>query len=82
MRDGAVAQLGERLLCKQDVIGSIPVSSTISFSIRFYFTSEVCLRLSFYGNVGVEPWAGMLRPPKGAIATYRKVQLVLMIFDN
>lgn len=26
--DGAVAQLGERLLCKQDVIGSIPVSST------------------------------------------------------
>ena len=25
---GAVAQLGERLLCKQDVIGSIPVSST------------------------------------------------------
>ena len=29
MSDGAVAQLGERLLCKQDVIGSIPVSSTI-----------------------------------------------------
>ena len=27
---GPVAQLGERLLCKQDVIGSIPVSSTIS----------------------------------------------------
>ena len=27
--NGAVAQLGERLLCKQDVIGSIPVSSTI-----------------------------------------------------
>jgi hypothetical protein len=27
---GAVAQLGERLLCKQDVIGSIPVSSTIT----------------------------------------------------
>ena len=25
---GAVAQLGERLLCKQDVAGSIPVSST------------------------------------------------------
>ena len=29
---GAVAQLGERLLCKQDVIGSIPVSSTKSLS--------------------------------------------------
>jgi hypothetical protein len=26
--DGAVAQLGERLLCKQEVIGSIPFSST------------------------------------------------------
>ena len=27
-REGAVAQLGERLLCKQEVIGSIPFSST------------------------------------------------------
>ena len=26
--DGAVAQLGERLPCKQEVIGSIPFSST------------------------------------------------------
>jgi hypothetical protein len=26
---GAVAQLGEHLLCKQGVTGSIPVSSTI-----------------------------------------------------
>ena len=25
---GAVAQLGERLLCKQEVVGSIPISST------------------------------------------------------
>ena len=25
---GAIAQLGERLLCKQEVTGSIPVSST------------------------------------------------------
>jgi hypothetical protein len=29
--DGAVAQLGEHLLCKQGVVGSIPISST-SFS--------------------------------------------------
>jgi hypothetical protein len=28
--EGAVAQLGERLLCKQEVIGSIPFSSTNS----------------------------------------------------
>ena len=26
---GAVAQLGEHLLCKQGVVGSIPISSTI-----------------------------------------------------
>ena len=28
MSPGAVAQLGERLLCKQEVAGSIPVGST------------------------------------------------------
>jgi hypothetical protein len=28
--NGGLAQLGERLLCKQNVIGSIPVTSTIS----------------------------------------------------
>ena len=28
---GAIAQLGERLLCKQEVTGSIPVGSTSSF---------------------------------------------------
>src|SRR6266496_4978124 len=27
--NGAVAQLGEHLLCKQGVVGSIPISSTI-----------------------------------------------------
>jgi hypothetical protein len=32
--DGAVAQLGERLLCKQEVIGSIPFGST-SLRTRF-----------------------------------------------
>ena len=33
--DGAVAQLGERLLCKQEVIGSIPFGST-SLRARFW----------------------------------------------
>ena len=28
---GALAQLGEHLLCKQGVIGSIPIGSTSSF---------------------------------------------------
>lgn len=31
---GGVAQLGEHLLCKQAVIGSIPIASTISAPIR------------------------------------------------
>ena len=30
--NGALAQLGERLLCKHQVIGSIPISSTICLS--------------------------------------------------
>jgi hypothetical protein len=34
LNQGAVAQLGERLLCKQEVTGSIPVSSTRSQGIR------------------------------------------------
>ena len=32
---GAVAQLGERLLCKQEAVGSIPISSTNS-STNFF----------------------------------------------
>ena len=32
--DGAIAQLGERLLCKQEVVGSIPSGSTNSFDFR------------------------------------------------
>lgn len=55
--DGAVAQLGERLLCKQDVIGSIPVSST-TFSLRNKST-ETCSTLSFSGDreLNLEPCA-------------------------
>ena len=30
--DGAIAQLGERLPCTQEVSGSIPLSSTMQFS--------------------------------------------------
>ncbi len=32
-RDGALAQLGERVLCKHEVVGSNPISSTI-FNIK------------------------------------------------
>ena len=31
---GAVAQLGERLLCKQEAVGSIPSSSTSQFEAK------------------------------------------------
>ena len=32
---GAIAQLGERLLCKQEVTGSIPVGSTsVSWKLK------------------------------------------------
>ena len=31
--NGALAQLGEHLLCKQRVIGSIPIRSTIELSL-------------------------------------------------
>ena len=34
LRDGALAQLGERLLCKHQVIGSIPIGSTMHFAKR------------------------------------------------
>jgi hypothetical protein len=33
-RGGAIAQLGERLLCKQEVVGSIPTGSTSSHTRR------------------------------------------------
>ena len=35
--DGAIAQLGERLLCKQEVVGSIPSGSTIFSSCFLTF---------------------------------------------
>lgn len=33
-RNGGIAQLGERLLCKQEVIGSIPFVSTTDVSAK------------------------------------------------
>ena len=38
--DGAVAQLGERLLCKQEVIGSIPFGSTSSLAVPWFLISR------------------------------------------
>ena len=41
--DGGVAQLVERLLCKQEVVGSIPSASIVR---------RVCMRCLFAGSVG------------------------------
>lgn len=43
---GAVAQLGERLLCKQDVVGSIPSGSTNARSRRDRRFSRPLARLA------------------------------------
>jgi hypothetical protein len=42
---GAIAQLGERLLCKQEVVGSIPSGSTKSSKIASKFN----IRIPCYG---------------------------------
>ena len=42
---GAVAQLGERLLCKQEVVGSIPSSSTSQVAIGSSGQSKQAYRL-------------------------------------
>ena len=61
--DGGVAQLGERLLCKQEVIGSIP------------FTSTSCAALfgGTPGTPGTEFGLGPRRPSLG----WRRVASVL-----
>jgi hypothetical protein len=43
-RRGAIAQLGERLLCKQEVIGSIPIGST-NFEFPNNLQSRVLRRI-------------------------------------
>ena len=54
---GAVAQLGEHLLCKQGVTGSIPVSST-----RNQCSEELAATirgLEMIGSVGEGRWSGV-----------------------
>ena len=50
--DGAVAQLGEHLLCKQKVTGSIPVSSTTTWPEGAHERqNKAFLVFPFEGNV-------------------------------
>ena len=39
--NGGIAQLGERLLCKQEVVGSIPTGSTIERAEDFDMSSSL-----------------------------------------
>jgi hypothetical protein len=39
---GALAQLGEHLLCKQRVIGSIPIGSTIHLKVKSLRIAKAC----------------------------------------
>ena len=45
--DGAIAQLGEHLLCKQGVVGSIPTGSTIFRCLPFPNSNTVSFDLAF-----------------------------------
>ena len=49
--DGGVAQLGERLLCKQEVIGSIPFTSTIFLFLVAVFgrVHTIGMKLQIHG---------------------------------
>ena len=42
---GGLAQLGERLICIQEVVGSIPISSTIANYLSYLFFDNVNMKL-------------------------------------
>jgi hypothetical protein len=44
---GALAQMVERLLCKQDVVGSIPSGSTITSQVYLTVLSNLALLIWF-----------------------------------
>jgi hypothetical protein len=59
---GAVAQLGERLLCKQEVTGSIPVGSTREPDVRHQGSEQRCDGFGWrFGSAGIASWTGRVR---------------------
>ena len=54
MASGAVAQLGEHLLCKQGVVGSIPISSTRLVGMQhngsFHVADRMCRAAGMRGR--------------------------------
>ena len=55
---GAIAQLGERLLCKQEVVGSIPSGSTIQ---RFIESRELKVEVGFSFELSARTVLGFFR---------------------
>ncbi len=60
--DGAVAQLGERLVCNQEATGSIPVSSTnytvVGFRSLVVGLKQKPIRYWVSAIAGIEYWVG------------------------
>ena len=53
---GAVAQLGEHLLCKQGVVGSIPISSTKAGNRGQATGNSGLATLSIAAHASLQPW--------------------------
>jgi hypothetical protein len=51
-QDGAIAQLGERVLCKHEVVGSIPSGSTRWLIAVLSSLKEIKFRCEFFKNSG------------------------------
>ena len=66
--EGAIAQLGERLLCKQEVVGSIPSGST---NTRAYL-----LKFARTFRCGTAPGASMRRPLRAIERACHKSQVL------
>ena len=67
-KSGAIAQLGERLLCKQEVAGSIPAGSTNLVS-RLYGAQPHMHR--------VRCMCGFVRAPRELDAFFKNSEVVL-----
>ena len=61
LQDGRVAQLGEHLLCKQGVTGSIPVTSTnlIPALSSTYAATSTDFCFQFFGTIGTTAAVGL-----------------------
>ena len=74
--DGAVAQLGEHLLCKQGVVGSIPISSTRLMRGLRLSRNGICVR-----QVVHYPRRRM-RPRESAVSTTVVIELSAGLRDR